>query len=297
MKQLWQIGKESRGKIFTSRMLLYFLIVLAFFWKYEQPYIEYVRQVGYPITWCIFPFLMTSAPAVITVYFCVIYINADIPFTQHIQMYSMIRSGRKRWAVTQIGGMALRSLAASITAVICSLIPFTGRIEWSLAWGKVMTTLALDRPLDSSFYRAGDLTDTRMIMFKPYQESIASFTPVQLMLLTVSVCTLIFFMIGLVMFLLGLTAGRIWAIAIAYAYVIAIFIVENMSYYIKWVLARFLPTMWAEVGSVAKPFGGYYRLPSVQYMFVFLTVAIAVLIAWICRVVRHVDLNWDNEDA
>ena len=190
MKQLRQIGKSARMKIVSDRILLYFIIVLVIFWKYEEPYINYVKQVGYPITWCIFPFIMTSSPIVITVYFCVIYMNADIPFMQHINMYSLIRAGRKRWAINQIGGIAIRSLAAVIIAVICSLIPFTGIITWSLNWGKVMTTLALERPLDSDFYMQYASTADKTIMFKPYQESISSFTPVQLMLLTVAICTL-----------------------------------------------------------------------------------------------------------
>ena len=297
MKQLRQIGKSARMKIVSDRILLYFIIVLVIFWKYEEPYINYVKQVGYPITWCIFPFIMTSSPIVITVYFCVIYMNADIPFMQHINMYSLIRAGRKRWAINQIGGIAIRSLAAVIIAVICSLIPFTGRITWSLNWGKVMTTLALERPLDSDFYMQYASTADKTIMFKPYQESISSFTPVQLMLLTVAICTLIFFMIGLAMFLLGLTIGRIWSVSFSYAYVMAIYIVENMTYDRKWLLGWFLPTIWAEVGSVSKSFGGFYRLPSPTYMFTFLIIAIAALAAEICLVIRRVALNWDTEDA
>lgn len=297
MKKLMQIGKAVQTKIFTDRMFLYFLIVLVIFWKYEEPYINYVKQVGYPISWCIFPFVMTSSPILITVYFCVIYMNADIPFMQHINMYYMIRAGRKRWAVGQIGGIAVRSSAAVAIAAICSLIPFIGRTEWSPGWGKVMTTLALERPLDSDFYQQYASTSDKTIMFKPYQEVISSFTPVQLMLLTVTICTLIFFMIGLAMFLLGLTIGRIWAVSLSYAYVMAIYIVENMSFERKWVLGWFLPTIWAEVGSVSKPFGGYYRLPSPAYMFTVLIIAIAGLTTGICLVIRRVDLNWDNEDA
>ena len=77
----------------------------------------------------------------------------------------------------------------------------------------------------------------------------------------------------------------------------AIYIVENMTYDRKWLLGWFLPTIWAEVGSVSKSFGGFYRLPSPTYMFTFLIIAIAALAAEICLVIRRVDLNWDNEDA
>ena len=76
-----------------------------------------------------------------------------------------------------------------------------------------------------------------------------------------------------------------------------IYIVENMTYDRKWLLGWFLPTIWAEVGSVSKSFGGFYRLPSPTYMFTFLIIAIAALAAEICLVIRRVDLNWDNEDA
>ena len=58
-----------------------------------------------------------------------------------------------------------------------------------------------------------------------------------------------------------------------------------------------VPSVWAEVARIASPEMGYYWLPSLPYMLVFLAVGIYLMDALIVYKVTYVEFNWENDDA
>ena len=71
-----------------------------------------------------------------------IYVNSDVPFMQHINMYQVIRAGRRRWAVGQLVGIGIRSFFLVAVSAAAVVLPFWGRLEFSSDWGKLIYTLA-----------------------------------------------------------------------------------------------------------------------------------------------------------
>ena len=221
-----------------------------------------------------------------------VYIHSDVPFMQHINMYQVIRTGRERWALSQIAGILIRSFFAVILSAIAAVLPFWGHIEFSTDWGKVIKTLASQRADEGFGFGMGQMLD-----FRFHYGILGKFTPVQLMIITVLICTLICTFLGILMFLISLYAGKILAVAVTMMSVVALFIVENIYGEWKLIVAHVVPTYWAEVALSATPVSGRYRIPSLTYIFTFLIVAVVFMSVIIFCKVKHTEFHWENEDA
>ncbi|HIS32951.1 MAG TPA: hypothetical protein IAB44_15605 [Candidatus Limivivens intestinipullorum] len=293
MKLLRYIRKTLGLKLLNVKVMLFLLLLILLPWDYSQPYLTYIEGWDYPISWCIFPFYLASFGFLTLFYFGIIYINSDVPFMQHINMYQVIRTGRLRWAAGQIGGIFLRSLIITLLMVLFTLLPFLGKIEWSADWGRMVYTLASERKNLSEFASASNNLD-----FRFYYEILDKFTPVQLMALAVALCTLICTFLGLFMFCISLYGDRMFAMAGALVFVLMLYFCENFPLQkYKRFMAHFVPTYWAEIALMETRTSGYYRMPSLTYMFAFLCIAIAGMSALICLRAKHVEFEWENEDA
>lgn len=290
MKTLQYTIRTSKQKLNNNKVVIFCTAFLILSWTYDQPYLEFVHEKEYPISWCVFPFYMTSYSILSFFYFGIVYINSDVPFMQHANMYQVIRTGRRRWAICQIGSILVRSLFIVVTSAVSAILPFTGEIELSGDWGKVVRSLAS--------HKSGDLfKEEHSLDFSFSYEILYKFTPVQLMLLTVILCTLICTLLGILMFAISLFSTKLIAIAGGLVYVIGFFIVENTFGRWKPVIAHFVPAYWAEVALIAKPVDGYYRLPPLTYMFTVLIASIIIMSLVICLKVKYIEFNWENEDA
>ena len=285
MKQLQYIWETAVLKICNGKMAAFVLIMLAVCWSYNRPLNRFIDDVDYPVSWCVFPFLMAYPAFLILFWFGIIYINSDIPFMQHANMYQVIRTGRRRWSVGQIGGIFLRSFAAVLLTSICTILPLLPRIELTNEWGKLLRSAAVTNAAELYEFKYGI-----------YYEILSEYTPLQLMGLCILLCTLIAGFMGTLMFLISLYFNRVLAVAGALAMAVLLYFVTNAHPKIRYRLAFFVPSVWAEVARIASPDMGYYWLPSVPYMLVFLTAGICLMAVLIIYKVKYVEFNWENDD-
>ena len=291
MKTLQYTLKTSLQKIFCVKTGIFCAAFLILAWTYDQPYLQFVKEKEYPISWCVFPFYMTSYSILSIFYFGIIYINSDVPFLQHVNMYQVIRVGRKRWAFGQVGGILLRSFFAVAFSAFAAILPFIGRLEFSGEWGKMIKTLSAQRGADNYGMDAGQTLE-----FRFFYEILNEFTPVQLMLITILLCTLICTFLGVLMLLISLSAGKIAGVVSALVFVAALFVVENVNGPWKLRIAHFVPTYWAEVALLKTIANGRFRLPPLWYMFTVLVLAILIMSVLIYRKAKHMEFHWENED-
>ena len=284
------IKNASIIKIFNSKTITFIILYIIFTWNMCKPYLDFVIDKGEGISWCIFPFLMTSYYLIGMFYFGVIYINSDVPFMQYENLYQVIRTGRKKWAIYQINGIFIRSVFITIAVVIGSIIPFIGHILINNDWGKVIYTLANTRRSDN-FYKEN------IVMFRFYPEAILKLSPLKLMLITILISVLITTLIGLLMYFLSLYLGKITAVSLSFASIILLYVVENTIPATRLAVAKLVPFYWIEVALLYTKNNGFARLPSIGYMITFLIAAIAVLSFFIYKKIMKMEFYWENEDA
>ncbi len=291
MKSVQYIIKNTGKKIISNRMAIFCIAFIILSWTYDQPYLQYIQEKNHPITWCIFPFYMAAFPILSVFYMGIVYINADVPFMQHQNMYQVIRCGRSRWVTGQIAGILLRSFTAVLVSAIASLLPFVGHIEFGTRWGKVAKTLA-SQGMENNF----GFDQKVFLDFRFFYEIMNKQTPVGLMIHTILVCTLICTFLGLLMFCLSLYFSKMIAVAGALGAVVALFIVQNTYGEWKLRIAHFVPTYWAEIALSATRVSGRYRMPSLPYIYCALALCIVLLIFLISWKIRRVEFVWENED-
>lgn len=290
MRTIRYIGKTSYLKIWNSKVGTFLLIFLIYAWSFNQPYLQFVKEQNYPISWCIFPFCMSSYFIVCLYYFGIVYVNSDMPFMQHANMYQVIRCGRKRWVLGQIAGIFVRSFVLTVTSAFIVVLPFIGHLEFTDDWGKVIYTLASTKRMTGFFA-------DNFVEYNFFYDAIKTFTPLELMGITILICTLVFMFLGMAMFMVSLFFGKLWAVAGGFFLSCLLFVVENVPEYERLAVAHFVPLYWVEVALIETPNAGYYRLPSIPYMLTFLVVSIVVMAVLIYWKVKKIEFNWENEDA
>lgn len=285
MKQLQYLWKNSILKIFNQKMGLFAVLMLITSRTYAAPLRQYSVDMDYPCSWCIFPFVMSSFSYLILFWFAVIYVNSDVPFMQHVNMYHAIRMGRRRWALGQIGGIFVRSFVMVVLSAVSTILPLLPDIEWTNEWGSLLRTAAWTNALNQ--YQ-GSVT--------VYYEIFSEFSPLSLMALEIFICTMLCTMMGVLMFALSLFFNKICAVAGSIALAIAMFFVVSVPVQLRYKLAFLIPTVWAELARIATPSLGYYWLPSLTYMVVFLILTILGMSIFILVKVRQIEFDWENED-
>lgn len=285
MKMLQYIWKSSMLKVWNQKIATFAVVIAVSCWSQAQPLKRFVCDVDYPVSWCLFPFAMCNFSFLLLFWFGIIYINSDVPFMQHINMYHVLRTGRKRWAMGQIGGILNRSFAAVLFTAVCTALPVAFHLELTNEWGKLLKTAAMTNVMSEYEWN-----------YIIYYEIFGEFTPLQLMAITVALCTLISTFVGMLMFLICLYANRICSVAGAAAFALLLFFVLNMHPKIRQKLAFFVPAVWPNVARIATPDYGYYWLPPIYYMFLFLLSGIAVMSAIIILRVKKIEFHWENSD-
>ena len=278
------ILKNTLLKIRNIKTITFAIIIAVTIWSYN-PLRELTYSIKYPVTWCVFPFMISNLSFLILFWFGIIYINSDIPYMQHSNMYQIIRTGRISWALGQLGGTFFRSFILVVFTAFCSIVSLLPQIEWSLQWGKLIHTIAMTN--------AAIQYNLKYVF---YYQILGKYSPLQLMIITIVICTFISMFLSSLMFMISLYFNHILAVSITAALTIMLFFVVNIHPKIRYILAKFIPTVWAKVVQVNSPVLGYYWVPSIKYMFAFLLIGNIILIILILIKVKKCEFNWENED-
>lgn len=270
---------------FTGRMLTFALFMLVLCQSYNEPVRRFAAQVKHPCAPWVFPFLISQYTFLLCFFLGVIYVNADIPFMQYQNMYSLIRAGRKKWAMVKIAGLLVRSFFLTGIAFLCAGLTLFPWIEWVPEWGALMKNAAMGRiPQDIHFH------------YYFYYESMINKQPLQLVLETVAITSLVVFLLSLFLFTASLFINRVFAVSGAVAQVLLIFFVINTHPMIRSQIAKFVPAIWPEVARIDTPDMGYYWLPPLSYM-VTVTLTGIVLLCVLCVYrISRVEFDWRNEE-
>ncbi len=286
MKQLQYIWKNTILKICNSRSAAFAIIMLVICRSYAKPLRQFMDAVDYPVSWCVFPFFLTNYYFLFLFWVLITYLHSDVPFMQHSNMYQVIRTGRRRWAVGQMGGLFLRSFAAVLFTALCTILPLLPDIEVTNKWGKLLHTVAMT-----------DAASEYEIRLNVYSEIFGEYTPLQLMGICILLCTLISGFMGMLMFFISLYSGKVLAVAGAVAMAVLLFVVATVPPKNRYRLAFFVPTVWAQAARIATPSLSFYWMPSLSYMLGFLLLVTGIMAALILYKVKHVEFNWENDDV
>lgn len=286
IKTIQYIWKSSVLKILNIKTRTFLIVMFVTLWSYNKPLWIATYKYSYPITWCLFPFIMCDVSVLILFWFGVVYVNSDIPFNQHVNMYHILRIGRKRWALGQIGGILVRACVLTISMAIMSSARLIYRLELSNKWGKLAHTIAVNNGLENI-----------ELKYLFYYGIFDKYTPIELMLITIMLFILIVSFLGIFMFVVCLYTNKIIAITLSTSWAIMMFFVMNLHPIIKKNFSYFTPTLWGSIAKSATKDYGHEWMPSVAYMYFFLISGICIMSYIIVNKVKKMQFYWENADV
>lgn len=285
MQSLKYIGQVFWRRLFHGKTYGLLILQLFLLYMYIKPLVKYSDAVDYKVTPWAFPFIMSNIFFLFLFMLEVVYYFSDVPFMQYPNMYQVVRAGRKRWAVGQIGAIALQSVFLMLFNFAVSVLWIRGRWEFSADWGKLLHTAALTNV--SGYYE---------FLFSISYQTMQHFSPIDLMLLTFGIGSLVICFLGLLMFAVSLFAGRVLAVVIGTVMVVMIYFVEYVHPLMAQTMAMFVPVGWMRTANIGVKVHDSYVMPPVSYMLGVLLAGIMILCIIIVWKVRTVEFQWNKED-
>lgn len=137
------------------KCILTIILVLIFTNSYTEEILNFAKTTEYGITpWIGVFFTTTRFPRLIMQILFLLLIS-DLPFRKKNDMFFLLRSGRTAFCVGNLLLVWASAVIFSISVVFCSGIWGIGHMEWSMKWGKIISTLALTDAGDAYTHSVG----------------------------------------------------------------------------------------------------------------------------------------------
>lgn len=272
-------------RIFSPRMYAVAFLHGFLLHFYMRAVVRFSKDMECAATPWAFPFLLSNIFFLLLFMAGVVYCFSDVPFMQHKNMYQVIRTGRSKWALGQISVIAAQAFFIMVFNAVFSIILLLGYFEYSPGWGKLYHTLALTG--GSKKYR---------FLFDFSYETMQIYSPLELLVLSIMLGTLVIAFVGIFMFAVSLYVNRSLAVTLAFFLVMMIYLVENMYPLLKRWAAMFAPVNWMRVTQIGIKFHDSFIQPPVWYMVTMLAAGIAICAGMVCVKVKKIEFQWYQEE-
>jgi hypothetical protein len=261
------IGMTSNHKVYLSLIILMFFLHDNF-----EPLFKFAKEVGYRVTPYLLPFSFKQPFMKLVIFCSVLLIFSDAPFLTDFQVFMLSRSGKKCWYIAQMIYLALGSIMLTVFMAVFPVVINLSVIVFKSGWGKVIKTLA-----------------SKQDFIQPISYGVVEYYQVDtVMVYTFTMCVLLFFFMGMVLFLCN-TAFKNKGVGV---FIITAFIlidwlnnIINANVGLLWIS----PFSWVDISVMAYSREKWY--PSAGYAMIFLTVVNVVLVAATYIAAKKKDIN------
>ena len=285
LKILFHSFELTKHKLLSSRFRSLCLIYAGFAWVSMSSIRDFIEATNYPVSPYIYPIMVVNIKFRTIISFCCVYLFSDVPFLQYSKMYSLIRMGRFKWALAQLLSICETAFLFCIYMCIVPVILCIPNIELTKEWGKIIHTLSLTNV--SGLYSID--------IYVPY-EVLVRIKPMEAMLLSVGLSTLLISFFGIFMFAISLIFKRNIAVVAASVVVVWSVAVYNMYLIPKGIFSNYAPVLWLDISQIGQLFYGIKRFPDLKYILFSFLVMISVSALAAMWAIRSRDLEWINED-
>lgn len=261
------IGMTSNHKVYLS-----LIILMLFLYDNFESIFKFAKEVGYRVTPYLLPFDFTHPFMRIVIFSSVLLVFSDAPFLTNFQVFMLSRSGKKCWYIAQMIYLALGSIMLTVFIAVFPVVINLSVIVFKSGWGKVIKTLAVNADV-----------------IHPVSYKVVEYYQVgRVMVYTFTMCVLLFFFMGMVLFLCNtMFKNKGVGVFIITAFILIDWIHDmiNATVGLLWLS----PFSWINISEMAYSREKWY--PSAGYAMIFLTVVNAVLVAATYIIAKKKDIN------
>ena len=232
---------------------------------------EEASALGVKDTFVILPFVQTDMYFSKVILLGVLCFFSNAPFMDKSEMYVISRIGRKRWGMRNIQYIFFAVFVLSLALACFSSLTVLPAVKWSNEWGNVYHTLSVTRSTIGAVISG---------------KTIAAFSPFELLAHIIVIDSLIFALIGMLLYVSSLYLPRVWGYLIT-----IVFAFLPTMYWMPFDIQYFSPCSWMYPSQWR--YGQDMNYPSLTYIYTALFLLLLLLIrigqarihraAWISR--------------
>lgn len=281
-KYIWNLYVN---RFYGKRNLVLFVILwIAFDSFYAE--IDYACKVlDYPCSFWYFLNVMTNHFMCGAIGLSAVYLFSNAPYLNRNGMYQMIRQGKYKWLLSQLGSIILSGFSFTAVLFFTGWIRMLPHMDWTLSWGRMMKTLAVTN--------AASQLNVTFVLKPSFMQSMEAW---QAGLLAFMLDSFVFILIGFLLLAIGLLCNRMTALIFTGILAIVPFVTNSWNLSRHLMINLFSPVSWLQTGLFYTENMMYAEMPPVLWIWGMLAVYLALAVFLALLGVKRNHFQWNGEE-
>ena len=281
-KYIWNLYVN---RFYGKRNLVLFVILwIAFDSFYAE--IDYACKVlDYPCSFWYFLNVMTNHFMCGAIGLSAVYLFSNAPYLNRNGMYQMIRQGKYKWLLSQLGSIILSGFSFTAVLFFTGWIRMLPHMDWTLSWGRMMKTLAVTN--------AASQLNVTFVLKPSFMQSMEAW---QAGLLAFMLDSFVFILIGFLLLAIGLLCNRMTALIFTGILAIVPFVTNSWNLSRHLMINLFCPVSWLQTGLFYTENMTYAEMPPVLWIWGMLAVYLALAVVLALLAAKRNHFQWNGEE-
>lgn len=281
-KYIWNLYVN---RFYGKRNLVLFVILwIAFDSFYAE--IDYACKVlDYPCSFWYFLNVMTNHFMCGAIGLSAVYLFSNAPYLNRNGMYQMIRQGKYKWLLSQLGSIILSGFSFTAVLFFTGWIRMLPHMDWTLSWGRMMKTLAVTN--------AASQLNVTFVLKPSFMQSMEAW---QAGLLAFMLDSFVFILIGFLLLAIGLLFNRMTALIFTGILAIVPFVANSWNLSRHLMINLFSPVSWLQTGLFYTENMMYAEMPPVLWIWGMLAAYLALAVFLALLGVKRNHFQWNGEE-
>lgn len=279
------MGNLYVNRFYGKRNLVLFVILwIAFDSFYAE--IDYACKVlDYPCSFWYFLNVMTNHFMCGAIGLSAVYLFSNAPYLNRNGMYQMIRQGKYKWLLSQLGSIILSGFSFTAVLFFTGWIRMLPHMDWTLSWGRMMKTLAVTN--------AASQLNVTFVLKPSFMQSMEAW---QAGLLAFMLDSFVFILIGFLLLAIGLLCNRMTALIFTGILAIVPFVTNSWNLSRHLMINLFSPVSWLQTGLFYTENMTYAEMPPVLWIWGMLAVYLALAVVLALLAAKRNHFQWNGEE-
>ena len=281
-KYIWNLYVN---RFYGKRNLVLFIILFVAFDSFYAE-IDYACKVlDYPCSFWYFLNVMTNHFMCGAIGLSAVYLFSNAPYLNRNGMYQMIRQGKYKWLLSQLGSIILSGFSFTAVLFFTGWIRMLPHMDWTLSWGRMMKTLAVTN--------AAFQLNVTFVLKPSFMQSMEAW---QAGLLAFMLDSFVFILIGFLLLAIGLLFNRMAALIFTGILAIVPFVANSWNLSRHLMINLFSPVSWLQTGLFYTENMMYAEMPPVLWIWGMLAAYLALAVFLALLGVKRNHFQWNGEE-
>ena len=281
-KYIWNLYVN---RFYGKRNLVLFVILwIAFDSFYAE--LDYACKIlDYPCSFWYFLNVMTNHFMCGAIGLSAVYLFSNAPYLNRNGMYQMIRQGKYKWLLSQLGSIILSGFSFTAVLFFTGWIRMLPHMDWTWSWGRMMKTLAVTN--------AASQLNVTFVLKPSFMQSMEAW---QAGLLAFMLDSFVFILIGFLLLAIGLLCNRMTALIFTGILAIVPFVTNSWNLSRHLMINLFSPVSWLQTGLFYTENMTYAEMPPVLWIWGMLAVYLALAVVLALLAAKRNHFQWNGEE-